>query len=75
MIRLLVIFILILLNGFFSMSEIAIVSFKKVRIDKYASRHAKGVATAHKLQEKQEEIHAHYIEHWRGKTPESEDEK
>ncbi|MDY6347509.1 MAG: hemolysin family protein [Bacteroidales bacterium] len=56
MIRLLVIFILILLNGFFSMSEIAIVSFKKVRIDKYASRHAKGVATAHKLQEKQEEF-------------------
>ena len=28
-----------------------------------------------RLQEKQEEIHAHYIEHWRGKTPESEDEK
>ena len=28
-----------------------------------------------RLQEKHEEIHAHYIEHWRGKTPESEDEK
>ncbi len=28
-----------------------------------------------RIQEKQEEIQAHYIDHWRGRTPESEDEK
>ncbi len=56
MTRLLVIFFLIIINGFFSMSEIAIVSFKKVRIDKYIEKHRKAVATAHKLQDNQEEF-------------------
>lgn len=46
MIRLLVILLLILANGFFSMSEIAIVSFKKIRIDKYAGKHPKAVRKA-----------------------------
>ncbi len=32
------------------------VSFKKVRIDKYGDKHKKAVAIAHKLQEKQEEF-------------------
>lgn len=56
MIRLLVILLLILLNGFFSMSEIAIVSFKKIRIDKFSAKHPKAVKTAHLLQDNQEEF-------------------
>lgn len=56
MFRLLVILFLILLNGFFSMSEIAIVSFKKIRIDKFASKHPKAVKLAHLLQDNQEEF-------------------
>lgn len=56
MLRLLVILFLILLNGFFSMSEIAIVSFKKIRIDKFASKHPKAVKLAHLLQDNQEEF-------------------
>lgn len=56
MIRIFVILILILVNGFFSTSEIAIVSFKKIRIDKYVEKHRKAVATAHKLQDNQEEF-------------------
>ena len=56
MIRLLVILLLILLNGFFSMSEIAIVSFKKIRIDKYAAKHPNAVRKALYLQEAQEEF-------------------
>lgn len=56
MIRIFVILILIIVNGFFSTSEIAIVSFKKIRIDKYLEKHPKSVATAHKLQDKQEEF-------------------
>ena len=56
MIRLLVILLLILANGFFSMSEIAIVSFKKIRIDKYAGKHPKAVRKALFLQDHQEEF-------------------
>ena len=56
MIRLLVILLLILLNGFFSMSEIVIVSFKKIRIDKYAAKHPNAVRKALYLQEAQEEF-------------------
>lgn len=54
--RLLVILLLILCNGFFSMSEIAIVSFKKMRIDKYAAKHRKAVQKALFLQDNQEEF-------------------
>lgn len=56
MIRLLVILLLILANGFFSMSEIAIVSFRKIRIDKFAEKHPKAVRKALFLQEHQEEF-------------------
>lgn len=56
MVRLLVILLLILANGFFSMSEIAIVSFRKIRIDKYAEKHPKAVRKALFLQEHQEEF-------------------
>lgn len=56
MVRLLVILLLILANGFFSMSEIAIVSFKKMRIDKYAEKHPKAVRKALFLQDHQEEF-------------------
>lgn len=56
MVRLLVILLLILANGFFSMSEIAIVSFKRIRIDKYAEKHPKAVRKALFLQDHQEEF-------------------
>ena len=56
MVRLLVILLLILANGFFSMSEIAIVSFRKIRIDKYAEKHPKAVRKALFLQDHQEEF-------------------
>lgn len=56
MVRLLVILLLILANGFFSMSEIAIVSFRKIRIDKFAEKHSKAVRKALFLQEHQEEF-------------------
>lgn len=56
MVRLLVILLLILANGFFSMSEIAIVSFRKMRIDKYAEKHPKAVRKALFLQDHQEEF-------------------
>lgn len=56
MIRLLVILLLILANGFFSMSEIAIVSFKKIRIDKFTDKHPKAVRKALFLQDHQEEF-------------------
>lgn len=52
----LIILLLILLNGFFSLSEIAIVSFKKARIEQYADKHRKGVRFALKLQEEQEDF-------------------
>ncbi len=50
------ILLLILLNGFFSMSEIAIVSFRKIRIENYADKHKKGVMRAIQLQDSQEEF-------------------
>ena len=56
MVQLLVIILLILANGFFSMSEIAIVSFKKIRIDKYAEKHPNAVRKALYLQDNQEEF-------------------
>jgi len=56
MIRLIVILLLILANGFFSMSEIAIVSFRKIRIDKYSEKHPKAVRKALFLQDHQEEF-------------------
>lgn len=56
MVRLLVILLLILANGFFSMSEIAIVSFKRIRIDKFAEKHPKAVCKALFLQDHQEEF-------------------
>jgi putative hemolysin len=56
MIRLIVILLLILANGFFSMSEIAIVSFKKIRIDKFADKFPKAVRKALFLQDHQEEF-------------------
>jgi len=56
MVRLIVILLLILCNGFFSMSEIAIVSFKRIRIDKYVEKHPKSVRKALFLQEHQEEF-------------------
>ena len=56
MIRLIVILLLILANGFFSMSEIAIVSFRKIRIDRYAEKHPKAVRKALFLQDHQEEF-------------------
>jgi putative hemolysin len=56
MIRLLVILLLILANGFFSMSEIAIVSFKKIRLDKFAEKYPKAVRKALFLQDHQEEF-------------------
>lgn len=56
MLRLLVILLLILANGFFSMSEIAIVSFKRIRIDKFAEKHPKAVCKALFLQDHQEEF-------------------
>ena len=44
--EILIIFILILLNGFFSMSEIAIVSARKVRLEQRAADGDKGAARA-----------------------------
>lgn len=46
LIEILVIFILILLNGFFSMSEIAIVSARKVRLEQRADEGDRGAAHA-----------------------------
>ena len=48
-----VIILLILLNGFFSMSEIAVVSFKKNRIESLKHRLPKGVTVAIELQQNQ----------------------
>lgn len=46
-----------LLNGFFAMSEIAIVSFKKIRLENnYGNSRKKGVKYALKLQENQEDF-------------------
>lgn len=52
----LIILLLIILNGFFSMSEIAIVSFKKIRLEQYGNAKPKRVKTAIYLQEHQEDF-------------------
>jgi len=52
----LIILLLILLNGFFSMSEIAIVSFKKIRIEQYEDKYEKRIRMAIYLQEHQEDF-------------------
>ena len=52
----LIILLLILLNGFFSMSEIAIVSFKKIRLEQYEDKYQKRIRTAIHLQEHQEDF-------------------
>lgn len=52
----LIILLLILLNGFFSMSEIAIVSFKKIRLEQYENAKPKRVKAAIYLQENQEDF-------------------
>jgi putative hemolysin len=49
LIEILVVFILILLNGFFSMSEIAIVSARKVRLEQRAEEGDKGARHALEL--------------------------
>ena len=46
MIEIIVIIILILLNGFFSLSEISLVSSKKTRLEQYKQAGSKGAATA-----------------------------
>lgn len=53
----LVILILIMLNGFLSLSEIAVVSFKKIRLENnYGKKKPKGVKYALRLQEHQEDF-------------------
>lgn len=47
--EILILFILILLNGFFSLSEIALVSSKRSRLEQYKSDGRKGAKTALKL--------------------------
>lgn len=47
--EIIVIFILILLNAFFSLSEIALISSKKVKLESYRETHKKGVRYAFKL--------------------------
>ena len=49
LIEILVIFVLILLNGFFSMSEIAIVSARKVRLEQRAEEGDTGARHAMEL--------------------------
>lgn len=52
--EILVIFLLILLNAFFSLSEIALISSKKVKLESYREAHKKGVRYAFKLLEDSE---------------------
>jgi putative hemolysin len=54
MIYILVIVILILLNGFFALSEIALVSSKKTRLETYSNEGHKGAKVALELQSKSE---------------------
>ena len=54
MIYILVIVILILLNGFFALSEIALVSSKKTRLETYSNEGHKGAKVALQLQSKSE---------------------
>ena len=51
LLEILIIFLLILLNGFFSMSEIALVSARKVRLEQRAEEGDKGARDALKLTE------------------------
>lgn len=52
--KIIVIILLILLNGFFSLSEIALVSSRKTRLENYKAKHAKGFKCATRLQENSE---------------------
>lgn len=54
MIYILVIVVLILLNGFFALSEIALVSSKKTRLETYSNEGHKGAKVALELQSKSE---------------------
>ena len=54
MIELLIIFVLILFNGFFALSEIALVSSRRSRLENLRSAGSTGAATALKLLEKSE---------------------
>lgn len=47
--EIIIILLLILLNAFFSLSEIALISSKKVRLEGYREKHKKGVQYAFKL--------------------------
>jgi putative hemolysin len=49
--EILIVFLLVLLNGFFAMSELAIVSAKKARLKRLASEGSSGARTALHLQE------------------------
>ncbi len=52
--KIFIIIFLILLNGFFSLSEIALVSSRKVRLENYKEKHRKGFRCASKLLENSE---------------------
>ncbi|MCQ2275705.1 MAG: hemolysin family protein [Bacteroidales bacterium] len=52
--KIIVIIFLILLNGFFSLSEIALVSSRKSRLESYKDKHKKGFRCATKLKENSE---------------------
>ncbi|HAN79406.1 MAG TPA: HlyC/CorC family transporter [Bacteroidales bacterium] len=54
MIELLIIILLILLNGYFSMSEIALISVKKIQLQEKAKKGSKNAVTALKLLENPE---------------------
>lgn len=54
--ELIFILVLILLNGFFSLSEIALVSSKKTRLEQYKQTGSKGAVTALKLLEDSEKF-------------------
>ena len=54
MIYILVIVVLIILNGFFALSEIALVSSKKTRLESYSKKGHKGARIALELQSKSE---------------------
>ena len=49
--QLLIVFLLILLNGFFAMSELALVSSRKIRLEQMAESGSKGARRALKLAE------------------------
>ncbi|HEX5515539.1 MAG TPA: CNNM domain-containing protein, partial [Gammaproteobacteria bacterium] len=51
LLKLLVILLLILLNGFFAMSELAVISSRKTRLQEMAEQGRHGAATALRLVE------------------------